>query len=406
MKLLFVCTTELQLLTALNMKYNVYKDDVADIIVDNYHGEEAELAERIRQTNMFRHVCFVKSHIEHRTMHAYLRGITDGKKNVALTAALKNSGFFIWSRIKLLISGAEGWLSVLVNGFKTLPFSEYDEAFSHVGKPVVRHIRSYLEKINPSCKIVGFDEGVSSYIYGKVGDNSQIDCCEVYEPGLMQYRIPAKKIPAINKEDKQFVNIVNRVFEYDTSKIVDLRDSIIYFDQGVLSPMPKYLRNASFLKKIIFHNSYKKHKEEEKKHQKYKQLTVEILKAVGDKKVWIKPHPRSVEGALSVFTDMPNVEILPQPYLPWEIMALNFVVDNSFFMTIYSAAACLYHSVVQPSGNNKSILLYNLLDSPVDETLINYAKDLRDFFPNKIFIPKDKDDFLSFWENTRIQSER
>ena len=71
MQLLFLCTTEFQIITAFNIKMNLYSQDEADIIIDNYHGQEKEIAGRIRETKVFRHVCYVRSEIEHETLHKY-----------------------------------------------------------------------------------------------------------------------------------------------------------------------------------------------------------------------------------------------------------------------------------------------------------------------------------------------
>ena len=398
MNLLFVCTTEFQLLTALNMKYHIYKDDIADIIVDNYHGEEKKLADRISQTKLFRHVCFVNSYIEQKTLHAYMRGISDGKENVTLGTAFRNSGLFIWSRIKTLFSGDKGWLNVLVDGVNKLSFSEYDSFLGYGGKPITQYVRKYLANINPHCHVVQFDEGVGSYWTRNVGENNEISRCEVYEPQLIQFKIDSKQIPTIKRDDAEFISIVNQVFEYDNTKCIDFKDSIIFFDQGTTSPMPKYLRNASFLKKTIFRNSYRRHKEEEDEYKKWKQCTIEILKTVSDKRIWIKPHPRSIESALTMFKDIPNVEILPQYQAPWEIIALNSIVDNAVFMTFASSSVCLYNSVVELPGNNKSVLLYDMIDLPIHERFIQYCKALTQLFPNKIFIPRDKNELLSILE--------
>lgn len=398
MKLLFVCTTELQLLTALNLKYNIYKDDIADIIVDNYHGEEAALADRIKQTNIFRNVCFVKSNIEEKTIHAYLRGISDGKTNITSGDALVNSFFFVWSRIKTVFSKDKGWLSVLVNDFSKLTMSEYDAFFGYGGKKITKHVRSFLNEINPSCKIVQLDEGVGAYCAGNVGENTKIDSCEVYEPDLLQFTAVTKKVPAIDKEDNTFVNIVNQIFEYDDTKNVDFSGNIVFFDQGVSSPMPKYLRNASFLTKLIFHNSYRRHKVEEDVYERWKQITLEILKSVGEKNIWVKMHPRASSEALSFFAAMPNVNIMPQYRVPWEIMALNSKVEDSVLMSFFSSSTCLHNSVVKSAGKNMIILLYDMVDLPIEQVVVDYCKALSKRFNNKIFIPKDKEEFLSFWK--------
>lgn len=403
MKFLFLCTTEFQLLTALNMKYHMYTKDAADIIVDNYHGEEAALAERIKKTNLFRKVCYVNSQYEKKTLHAYLRGISDGKKSVSLLEALANSFKFAESRIKEIISLEKGSLSVLVHGFDTLHIEEYDEFFAYGSRPITRNLSAYIRRINKKCKIIQMDEGVSSYCVKNVGGCSSIDACALYNPEVRTIRTPAIRIPKLLRDDKKFLKIINFIFEYNEDKRKEVyKKGVIFFDQGVTNPLPKYLQNASALKKIIFHNAYCKHKREEDDFNKRTQTTLRLLKitldVLGDRQIWIKPHPRSASEALKIFSVLGNrVSIIQHQNVPWEIIALNSIVEGNIFLTCDSSSVCVYPSVIIDMPNNTtSILLYPIYGFERGQSFHGYIKKLKSHFANRFIVLQNESEFAMY----------
>lgn len=392
MKLLFLCTTEFQLLTALNMKYHMYPDDIADIIVDNYHGEEAALAERLVKTKLFRKVCYVNSHYEQKTLHAYLRGISDGKKTVSFGEALSNTLKFTESRIKKFFLAERGYLSVLVQGFDNLSLDEYDEFLAYGGKPVTRSLNAYIRKKNQKCRVVQIDEGIGSYYIKDVGDCPDIDGCALYEPELRTISVEAIKIPKISRKDKSFLEMVNFIFEYEKGEEI-YQNSVIFFDQGISNPLPKYLKNASVIKRILFHNSYRRHKREEFEYNKRTETTLELLKRLGEREVWIKPHPRSSSEALKIFSVLgKQVKMIPNRHVPWEVIALNSRVENNVFLTCISSSVCLYPSVID-DDTNKSVLLYTIYGVSLRQSLENYLKKLENKFAGVILLPKNKEEY-------------
>ena len=394
MKLLFLCTTEFQLLTALNMKYHMYPDDIADIIVDNYHGEEAALAERLVKTKLFRKVCYVNSHYEQKTLHAYLLGISDGKKTVSFGEALSNTLKFTESRIKNFLFAEKGYLSVLVNGFDALDIEEYDEFFAYGGKNVTKKISVYLRKKNNNCKVNQIDEGVASYCYNNVGEVSSLDACFLYEP---KARIPAGKtlaIPKLSRSDREFIELVNYVFELDETQI-DIGDNdVIFFDQGVEGGMPKYLRNITPIKKILFHNAYKRHLKEDQMYRERRQMTKNMLSVFKGKKIWIKPHPRSSEDAISSY-DMfgNNIKVMSQYQVPWEVIALNIELKNVLLVTVTSSSVFLYSSVFDEIYNSKAIVLHKMFTHDVIEEFDAYTEKLQKMYGDEFVVPKDLDAF-------------
>lgn len=399
MRLLFVCTTEFQLLTALNMKYNMYADEIADIIVDNYHGEEAALAERIRKTGLFRNVCYVKSQYEQKTLHAYVRGLSDGKKTIPFLESVYNSLRFVESRINGIVLSEKGYMSVLVKNFDTLTLDEYDAFLGYGSKPITCKVNAYMQKHNKGCKIIQLDEGIGSYYVANVGKCSKIDACALYEPDVRTIPVRAINVPRISKKNKEFIKIVNYIFEYDEEKTVNYKNSIIFFDQGVSNPLPKYLRNASKLKKIIFHNAYVRHKREEEEFNNRTKTTMELLEMLDGREVWVKPHPRSASEALKIFLNLGGVKMMSQPKMPWEVIALNSVVEGNYFLSCVSSSVCLYPSVIDEYNTNKSILLHYIYKEEFMSSFDDYLDNLQTRFPKVIILPKDKEEYCRLLEN-------
>ena len=62
--------------------------------MDNYHGKERELAERIRQTKLFSKVFYVRSSIENETLHKFFKEMIAGETTLNFIAAAQNSIHF------------------------------------------------------------------------------------------------------------------------------------------------------------------------------------------------------------------------------------------------------------------------------------------------------------------------
>ncbi len=367
MKLLFLCTTEFQLITALNIKYHMHPDDDADIIVDNYHGEEKALAERIRGTNLFRKVFYVRSYIEQETLHKYFRSISDGEPGIGLAYAIKNSLLFLKMRIMTKVFGSDAYVNNVLVPSDSFSIEEYDAFFSYGDKPITCNIVDCILKRNRHCQFILLDEGIGTYTVLNLGKHSEIvDKCYVYDPDLVVHNKEACKIPSIRKSDKEFIDILNYVFQFYIDDIEDYSNSVIVFHEDGRDKMPKYLQNASWWVKILFHNPYRRHLEEDAEYNRQAGITNMAIDCVTGKiqadKIWIKLSPRAVRSSLKEFGCRQDIKIIRRYDLPWELVALNCSVKNAVLLANYSTAVALYNAVVDNAEDAvRCVLLYKIV---------------------------------------------
>ncbi len=390
---LFLCMTEFQLFTAINAKYHLYPDVDVDIVVGNYHGEEEKIAERIRATKLFRTVCAVNSDVEEKTIHAYLRGISDGYRQVSLKVALRNTLEYVTCRIGEKIGGPKVYLKTNIKRYNDLRWGEYDAVYAYGRRPITKRVVMWLKIVNPDCKIVQIDEGADSYYQDNVG-GFQSDECMLYEPKAIVFNKPVIKLPRVSREERDFIELLNFVFDVKQSEMETYENDIIFFDQGVESSMPAYLRNATRLKKIIFHNAYKRHMKEHHDYQVRSKITQEVLGLFKKRKIWIKPHPRSSSDTIKAYKKLgDNVNIMPQYHIPWEVIVLNTKLNNTLLMALASSAVLSYPALFKDVKDVKCIVLYNIFSHKANNMEL-YIRKLQDLYKNNLIVPQKKEDLI------------
>lgn len=381
MKMLFCCTTEFQLLTALNVKYHMHPDDDADIIVSNYHGEEKELAERVRKTRMFRKVFFVKEYIENSILRQYLLGLSDGTPGTGLVSSIRNTFLFAKMKATQLFCGARAYIETMLDNASSLDVTEYDLFLAHGQKTVTTYLAEYIFQSNKHCRFCILDEGIGTYMATSIGEFvDNIDTYYAYAPDLMLYERKIRQIPKLKKTDKAFIAILNDVFGFSPSDVEDYRDSVIIFSQnGSEEKMPKYLKWIPVLSKIFLRNAYLRHMKEEKEY--YEQLQImdfAIRKAIQNKdgyRVWLKLNPRASRDQIEEYSARKDIRLLRRWDLPWELLALNCPLGNNIFLTNATSAVCMQDDVVEDIPRKVfRVLLYKLLKEEMpDESLCFFA---------------------------------
>lgn len=375
-KILFCCTTEFQLLTALNIKYHMHPNDDADIIVANYHGEEKELAERIRNTHLFRTVLYVPSSIEEKTLHKYFRSIMDDGHKIELLYALNNTFRFLKAKFGKWILGPRAYIETMVDNPVALKLQEYDELLTYGTKPLTTYLVDCMMETNRRCRINLLDEGMGIYSDPNFEKIEIVDTCYVYEPSAMMYKKNFVKVPRIQRKDRKFIELLNYVFQFYESDIEDYRNSIIFFDQSVSNRMPKYLREASFITKLLFCNAYKRHLKEDRQFFEQIQVVDLVLdNKLSDTKVWVKLHPRPSQDAIDEF-QRKNVALIQRYDLPWELLALNCPTGNNILVTSSSSSVCLYKAVVGEDDVVQCVILGKLSKEVFPEIVYQYFETL------------------------------
>lgn len=396
MKLLFLCTTEFQLMTALNIKYHMHPNDEADIIVGNYHGEESFLAERLRETNLFHKVCYVRSDVENKTLHEYIAELIGGNATIKLKDAVCNSLNYAKIKLMALLGGPKQYIPNMIDHYSELEFGKYDMLLTYGEKPITSNLLDFILITNINCRIVLMDEGFGIPSLGKYTPPEvieKIDKCYTYALDVAMHTIPKKKgvkIPAIKKTDIKFIKILNDVFQFHENDVEDYRDAVIFFNpNGGESKMPWYLKNS--LTKILFHRLYIKHLKEEKTYYKklhLADLAVQYFHNVGTmNKIWIKLNPRATKDQIEAYKKRDDIRLMKRWDLPWELLLLNCPVGKNVFLTDCSASVCLCRDVVEPLDPNiRRILLYHLAQENFSTAHDCLFKNLNEKYED-IFIP-------------------
>lgn len=396
MKALFVCLTDYQLLNSINIKVHLLKGCKADIIIFNNKKGNIELADRLQSTGIFENVYVYSEFFT--GLHKYLRGITENKNEIsfseALIGSLKNGYLKIAGYFK-----SKGWIiQQKIYNKKDLDFSQYDRFFGIETKAFVGECFEAISKYN-KCQNNSIDEGLASYLSYALNRTHKIDKVYLYEPDMAVYNDKfvsnIVQIPKIDKDDKNFISLINFVFDFKDVNKIDLKDKIIFFDQNT-DPMPKYLINAGTIKKIIFANPYKKHLKEQIIYDTKMELFKVLAKTVLPRKVFVKLHPRS---NLDYIEDYRNAgaNFFPNIFAPWEVFGANYEIKNNIWATIYSSALCAYSFTIKNNNDNKYIFLYRILNK---KAKINRFEEIDEFFSNfqklkqqKVFLPETIEEF-------------
>lgn len=400
MKLLFLCSTEFQLMTAFNIKCHMHPNDDADIIVNNYHGDEKSLAERIRTTKIFSNVFYVQSNIENETLHKYSKTIISGEEGPSLFSAVNNSIIFVTIKLLTKVCGATAYINHMVANSNNLTLATYDIFFAYIhGKrPILNYLLNYFLHHNTRCKINLLDEGVGTYAFSEGKPYMKIiDKYYVYDPDMMIFnKCKCVKIPSMDKKERSFIELLNYVFQFHASEMEDYRNSIIYFDIGVANKIPPYLRSNNLIVNHLLHKTrlYKRHLKEEQVFHEQINLVNIILEKTDSQKIWIKMHPRQSKDSINEYKER-TIKLIKRYDLPWELIALNCPLGNNILITNYSSSVCLYNSVIKGIPDDiDCVLIYKLTNKPFSWDLERYFEELARKYHN-FYIPKTTDDLIN-----------
>lgn len=407
MKALFVCLTDYQLLNSINIKRHLLTEQKADIIIFNNKAGTFELADRLQQTGIFQNVYVYSEYFD--GIHKYLRKLSEGKKNIGFFEAINGTIKNISLKILEIIKDKEWILNQKIYKNKKIDFSHYNKFFGIGTKAFVGNCLNIILKYN-ECTNNIIDEGLATYLSYDWSENCKVDSVYLYEPDLAIYKDKYNnfiKIPKIKKDDKEFINIINFVFDFKDINKINLIDKVVFFDQNT-DPMPRYLRNAGRIKKFIFANPYRKHLKEQMVYQ----TKIELFKILSEKywptRVFVKLHPRSNSDYIKDYEDN-KAEFFPNIFAPWEIFGCNYEIKNNVWITMYSSALCAYDFTIDNNDNNKYIFLYRMLNK---YQKMGKFKEIDEFFcrlqninNKKVFLPNDIEEFRNIIDNIREQKD-
>lgn len=390
MRVLFVCSTEYQILNALNIRMHLFPDCKADIILQR--AEYGPIGDRLEELGIFENICCAKPYLI--DLHEYKLELREkGRCDTSLPVAGLNSMINIWRKAFGFFGGPKYHLNNLLNGYEKIRDNHYDKVLMQSGNAIVRNIYADLHN---DTEMAVLDEGIGSYCDSTICHGAtKADSVYLYDPEVAVYAsdesIKFVKIPKLSPDDTKFVEMANKVFNYVPER-KKIEKELLFFDQGG-EMMPEYLKNANEFMKIILANSIKKHMET---YESYVKQVNSFRDIAGERKVYIKYHPRTPEGMINEFDRNIFHSIEPRK-LPWELYAINNSIDSCAMITIFSSSVCLFPMIV--GGNNICVLLYRYVDFKISEPYKQLMDNLASKYDKNIIIVNDSDDLKMLREN-------
>lgn len=396
MKALFICLTDYQMLNALNIKTNLLKDKEADIIVFNNKAGLEDLVKRLQNTKIFSNVYLYTEKFT--DLHKYVRNLSENKKGISFGTAFSNTVKNMWIKVLSKVESAEKNINRGIINNKIIDFSQYDEIFGIETKAFVsKCIGLVLEKQKGKCIVNSIDEGLASYLSKGIKGKHRIDNIYLYAPEMAIYKDSFANIitiPKIKKVDTEFIKTLNFIFGFSEDDKIDLQNKIIFFDQN-WDAMPKYLRNLTGIKKILFGNLHKRHLKESVIYDAKIKMFGILTKIMQPAKVWVKLHPRSNNEFIDDYKNN-GAEFLPNITAPWEVFGCNCNIKNNLWVTIHSSALCAYDFTIDAENQNKFIFLYKFILKNVHniDEINRFFENFQSHHSKNVFLPKDEDEFI------------
>lgn len=283
---------------------------------------------------------------------------------------------------------------------KEINLNDYDGIFVKEDNIITIRCLDFLCKKQVINEINIIEEGINSYC-NEVQTNVFIDKYPrikvklwLYDKELLMFKnekLSIQEIPKIRFNDLKLKVALNHIFNFDNIN-QNYNNSIIYFEQ-VSEPMPNYLLNAGWFKRIVLANAYRKHMREQHLYEekcKVIDLIISNIVRYTGIKFFIKLHPRTVNGMPDKYGKF-IWEDNSSSNIPWELYFLNCSFHNSMWITTASGAVtnalyCFYSDIILKIG-----LTYKLDDDYekyLNKNLNSFYEKLNDRYQN-IEIYKD-----------------
>lgn len=340
-KVLFVCNTVMQLISAVTLRYTKFKNDDVDIIISNHINDSKEIYNRIKKYNYFNNVYHVETF-----------KFTRFQENVPDTVIKK---------VKYILFTNE-YLKKYININKV-----YDYMLCYNLDLFVQALTYVQSRKNKNFKIGIIDEGYSTYtnLFGDIlngwsqpikkvdivnkvlGQKRLHECIEsvyLFEPELICWncQFPINKIKKPDILDFKYKAMINNIFGYEN--IIDnYNRKVIFFEE-------------SFVVEHVNINDM--------------DVIDSVCELVGKDNVIIKIHPRNPRDRFKNKGYKTN----ENTSIPWEVIAINNDFKNTTLVTISSGA------VIMPKLlfgiNARVVMLYKCFK----DKLPNIDKSVEEFF--------------------------
>ena len=354
--ILIIANTYFQLITAINLKLIVLKDENVDLIITDMSIDYERIANNVKKVNLFNSVQI-----------AYSNKICYKKNKL-----IKYKSLFFWKNTLKKFIDKENY------NYDVFMFFNYDVLTYSVFNKIYEQ--------NKNIKVHRYEEGYCSYLFDfshliitkvykifrklsrKPRLEDKMEKYYFYHPDIVLFKANYEyaKIPTLDRNNAELLKILNTVFNYEQVKNED-----------------NYNKKYIFFEECFFCDNLGVDDFE---------LIMKIADIVGKENLLVKLHPRNKVDRFSKYGITTNKTI----GMPWEVIQMNNNFSDKVFLTI--ASGSVLASKLYFGDSIKTYLLFNCtnkMSNMVGEEYFAYLKKIQEKFGiDDFYIPNNKEEFI------------
>lgn len=324
-KILGVCNTYYQLITMIQLKCTLFRNDYVAVLVSDHSKNTRQIVQNLKASNCFEAVEFIETKSLDYGGHGMI------KKIVGIFSALKGKP---GCNIRLLDKIVFDEFMYFNNGLST---SAIGERLCRINNRLVcsqyeESILSYdiaakhgnFRELSKRMKVVYILQTITGK--RRVSDLCQKFCC--YYPEYYHGKCSTVKIPLLN-ENEEFKKIISKVFQLDKSSF-EYKQKYIFFSSVGDFEGGHPIGEVNLAKRIAG--------------------------LVGKENLLLKLHPRDNTGTF----EKAGFNIDKNSDIPWEAIQLNYDFGNHVFLTATSTSVLTINLLLEK--HPKVYFLYPLCD--------------------------------------------
>lgn len=362
-KKLFLCNSVFQVLIAVWMKYNMFSNCNADIIISNHMNGYLDIAKNVKKTGLFKNVFTVETldYTRNRFFNSnnYYNKVKRRFLKLFPNLEIKNFIDIEYNYDEMFIANSDQFSRLLysaqykktqlkLNYFEdgTATYSKLHHTFYQWQSPPENKFKNFI-----LCKIFN-----AKFLYGNAS------CFYVFNKDAMMWD-PGCKIEQIEPIscENEFISIVNKIFSYDN--MTDLYDKkYIFLEES-------YYADSGYMEDV--------------------ELVEKIAQLVGKENIMVKIHPRNPENRFEKLGYKTN----KNTSIPWEVILINNDFSDKVLITIASSSIINSMALFNKKIESYSLIeclkkIPGVLKGDLTDCILNFYKTYSD----SIHICKDIND--------------
>lgn len=311
MNILFLCKTPYQIMTAIRIKEVFYRSDNTDLVIFDTIANYNDLISRAEDCCFFKNV-----YAYHARELVNSHGFNKIVQQIKYTSTFKpdvNYDVIFFANVYDWIENEI--ISELAAKSSAIKIFMYEDGFA-----------TYSNHYGDFIKMIKEANGFKKMYYKKIySEYFKIEGLFVYSPELVQWcdEFVIREIPKITSSDALYIQVINKIFGYETMKD-SYKQDVIFFEES-------YYADGNDIGDTNIIDS--------------------ISKAIDRNNIFVKIHPRNSVNRFKEhgYTTNTNTEI------PWEVIALNIGIEDKILITIASGSALT--SLINMSSKPKKIMM-------------------------------------------------